>query len=189
MARGFQRSETAELQVIGAGCEASLAAGVRGVPVVVDPHVFVGRPEEPASWRDQRLVQIARELVGSRIAVVPREGLGEVLSACEAAQNLGPDLTASLRPLLEGALSGLSFGPAEQSVAFEPRGGREPREAEGTLAGALHGLAAAEHGSVRLVTDHGAWADEATDRPEPVACRFGGRGRMQIVRHFVEVHP
>ncbi len=185
----FHRSETAELQVISASCQASLQGGVRGVPVVVDPQVLAGRPAESASRHDRRLVQVARELVGSRTTVVPREGLGDVLSACEASQHFDRDLAVSLRPLLEGALSGLSFDPVEQGVDFEPRGRRMPGEAEGTLAGALQGLAAAEHGSVRLVTDHGAWAEEATDQPGPVACRIAGGDRLQIARHFVEVLP
>jgi len=187
--REFHRSETVELQGISASCQASLQGGVWGVPVVVDPQVLAGRPTEPASRHDQRLVQVARELAGSRTTVVPREGLGHVLSACEAAQHLDRDLAVSLRPLLEGALSGLSFDPVGQGVDFEPRGRRIPGEAEGALAGALQGLAAADHGAVRLVTDHGAWADEATDQPGPVACRIGGQHRMQIARHFVEVHP
>ncbi len=187
--REFQRVEAARLRTAAARCEAAATRAVRDVPVVVDPRLFAGGRNEETALRPQRLLQVARELEGSRIAAVPREGVGAVMAACEALPGLGPDLAAALRPLLEGALSDLGGGSAERGVEFEPRGCRDPGGADGRLAAALERLGTADHGSIRLVTDRGSWVDEAGEDPDPVAVRCGGRGRIQIVRNFLEVHP
>lgn len=185
----FQRAESATLHSLTAGCEASQASGVRTVPVVVDPMLLAQRRAETTVRHTGRLLEVARELAEVSTAVLPRQGLAEILTGCDTSQAHGPDLRTALRPLLEGALAGLGLEGGETRAQFEPaRTGARP-DADGTLSEALAGLAAANHGSVRLVTDRGAWTDQTADQRPLVAVRWGGGVRMQVVRHFLGGQP
>jgi hypothetical protein len=189
--RAFQRAEREQLRALAAPCESARAAAHGDLPVLVDPRLLDRVRDEEASARARTLVRVAAELAGSKTALVPIGSTRGLLDTLEEGAGPGPDLSAAVRPLLEGALSGLALlgGHPDPTAAVSGGGGPSGR-GEGPLDAILSGLAAASCREIVVLT--GEWGSlvSGTRGFTPAAAgRPGGPAAPSIVKRRLEVHP
>jgi len=184
----FKAEEAADLSRLVGPCGDIAAAGRDGVPLLVDPTLLARRTGEHNAAFLNRVLAVAGVVSRHPKVIVPAGSLDEVVAACvpSGGSGLGMDLGTALRPLLERSLTS-SPEPSSETVVYEP--GRIPTlaSAERSLSAELLRLADLGQKSARLITDRERWADTASGASLPVAVECHGRGRVQVIRHTLEV--
>jgi hypothetical protein len=183
----FKQRESEALARLATANGSFTASGGDEHPLVLDPAVLGSRAGEP----DRRFV--ARWLAAARLALDANRLLVPPGSVAEAGlirevPGCGMDLRMALRPLAERALSGQS-GPAAAETEFHPGRVRAHDWLERSLADQLVHLARTGFRVAHLVTHPEQWIDGEIDCNRPASVECTGLGRMQLIRHCLEVSP